>query len=380
MREWLKSAAVEALYGCLHLVRLCPVRARTVFFSAYAGKRVTCNPEAVCKKLRELYGDEFRLEWCVRDVDSRKLLEEQGFKTVGFNTLAYFYRILTAKVVVLNDLSGCSYLPFGKKQTVVQTWHGCGLYKKVGHDVPGETAGYHRRLRRIAAHIHLFTSGSTSFTKTVIRGAFGYEGEVMETGLARNDILQNETAQNEANRKVRAYYGIDANTPLILFAPTFRNNGDDEALWFENESVKTALQSRFPGYKLLVRTHYMAKTIATDALDVTAYPDMQELLCAADVLVSDYSSCIWDFSLTAKPCFLYAPDLSSYRCERDFYLDIHRWPFPLAQTPEELAQNLLQFDPAAYTNAVREHLSALGSCENGNAAESLCQFIAGRAR
>lgn len=376
MREWLKSAAVWALYGCLHLFRLCPVRARTVFFSAYAGKRVTCNPEAVCKKLRVLYGDKFNIEWCAQDEDARKSLEAQGFKAVGFDTFSYFYRILTADVVVLNDLSGCSYLPFGKKQTVVQTWHGCGLYKKVGHDVPNETAGYHRRLRRIAKHIDLFTSGSTTFTETVIRGAFGYTGDVMETGLARNDILLDETARAAANAKVRAFYGIDENTPLVLFAPTFRNNGDTDEMWFEDETVKSALQSRFPDYKVLVRTHYMAKEAQSQtALDVTAYPDMQELLCAADVLVSDYSSCIWDFSLTEKPCFLYAPDLSDYQCERDFYLDIHKWPFPLAETTEELAQALLQFDLAAYTQAVREHLSQLGSRERGNAAETLCEFI-----
>ncbi len=381
MREWLKSAAVEALYGCLHLFRLCPVRARTVFFSAYAGKRVTCNPEAVCKKLRALYGDEFKIEWCVRDEKSRRALDAQGFKTVGFNTLAYFFRILTAKAVVLNDLSGCSYLPFGKRQTVVQTWHGCGLYKKVGHDVPNETAGYHRRLRRIAKQIDLFTSGSTTFTKTVIRGAFGYTGDVMETGLARNDSLLDEAARESANAKVRAFYGFGEKTPLILFAPTFRQDSDADEMWFEDDAVKTALQSRFPNYKVLVRTHYMAKEAQSQtALDVTAYPDMQELLCAADVLVSDYSSCIWDFSLTEKPCFLYAPDLSDYQCERDFYLDIHKWPFPLAETTEELAQQLLQFDVAAYTQAVRTHLSELGSRESGRAAESLCEFVAEKAR
>ncbi len=381
MREWLKSAAVEALYGCLHLFRLCPVRARTVFFSAYAGKRVTCNPEAVCRKLKETYGDEFKIEWCVRDEETRKALDTQGVKTVGFNTFAYFYRILTAKTVVLNDLSGCSYLPFGKKQTVIQTWHGCGLYKKVGHDVPGETAGYHRRLHRMAKHIDLFTSGSTTFTETVIRGAFGYKGDVLETGLARNDMLQNEATRAVANRKVRAFYGLDEKTPLILFAPTFRDDGETETMWFENEAVKAALKARFPGYILLIRTHYMAKQAsAENALDVTAYPDMQELLCAADMLVSDYSSCIWDFSLTEKPCFLYAPDLSDYQCERDFYLDIHKWPFPLAETTEELAQNLLQFDLVAYKQAVSEHLSELGCRETGRAAETLCEFIVSHTR
>ncbi len=381
MRDWLKSAAVEALYGCLHLVRLCPVRARTVFFSAYAGKRVTCNPEAVCRKLHEQYGDRFKIEWCARDKKTREALKTQGFKAVGYNTLPYFYRILTADVVVLNDLTGCSYLPFRKRQTVVQTWHGCGLYKKVGHDVPDETAGYHRRLRRIARHIDLFTSGSTTFTETVIRGAFGYTGDVMETGLARNDVLLDPAAREAANRKVRAFYGLDEETPLLLFAPTFREHSDTDEMWFEDSAVKTALQSRFPGYKVLVRTHYMASpATANTALDVTAYPDMQDLLCAADVLVSDYSSCVWDFSLTEKPCFLYAPDLRDYRCERDFYLDIRRWPFPLAETTAELAQNISQFDDAAYKQAVKAHLSELGSRESGRAAETLCEFILKQAR
>ena len=102
-------------------------------------------------------------------------------------------------------------------------------------------------------------------------------------------------------------------------------------------------------------------------LDVSAYEDMQPLLCAADVLITDYSSSVWDMSLTGKSAFLYCPDIAAYRRERDFYTDIDTWPYPLARSGPELIQNIRAFDPAEYAQAIQAHHAALGICESGRA-------------
>ena len=109
--------------------------------------------------------------------------------------------------------------------------------------------------------------------------------------------------------------------------------------------------------------------------NATAYPDMQDLLQCADVLLTDYSSCMWDFSLMHKPCFLYARDISEYRGERDFYTPIEDWPFPLASNNDELAQVIADFDEDTSHAAVDRHHEELGSTESATAARQCAERI-----
>ena len=131
-----------------------------------------------------------------------------------------------------------------------------------------------------------------------------------------------------------------------------------------------------------MRSHpHLAKDIFAKAnrhnrvIDVSSYVDMQELLAASDVLITDYSSSMWDFSFTGRPCFIYANDLSSYKMERNFHTPIDEWPFPLAERNEELKSNILNFDQHDYECKVRQHHEELGSYENGNASFELCNII-----
>ena len=110
-------------------------------------------------------------------------------------------------------------------------------------------------------------------------------------------------------------------------------------------------------------------------IDASSYPDMQELLCAADVLITDYSSSMWDMSLTGKPCFIYATDIADYQQERDFYTPINEWPFPIAQNNQELASVIQNFDEQKYAADVQHHHDALGSCETGHASQTVGDFI-----
>ncbi|MBR3289950.1 MAG: CDP-glycerol glycerophosphotransferase family protein [Clostridia bacterium] len=369
MRDLIKGLAISTLRGLLRGFWLLPIRQTRVFFSSYEGRSTACNPRAIYEQLRRRHAGRFEAVWCVNDPDKQKALQAEGAQTVRYHSLSYFRTLLTARAVVFNDLQGCSYLPFRRGQFVVQTWHGCGLYKKVGHDVPNQSAGYHARLSWMTRRISLFLSGAQAFSDTVIRGAFGYEGEILQSGLPRNDVLLSETDRAAAARRVRETLGLPADRKLLLYAPTFRDHGAAHGHFLQRADVREAIANILGGeVTCLVRTHYMdALTEKGGAVDVTAYPDMQELLAAADMLVSDYSSCIWDFSLTRRPCFLFADDLSAYQTERDFYLDIHRWPFPLATNEDELLENLRAFDRPSYEAAVAAHLSELGSFETGQA-------------
>ena len=144
--------------------------------------------------------------------------------------------------------------------------------------------------------------------------------------------------------------------------------------------VINSLESRYHrDVVVLFRKHHALKidNRIENVIDVSDYPDMQELLCAADILISDYSSTIWDFSLTKKPCFLYCPDLDYYINEdRGTYTPIETWPGILCRTNEELEQAIQTFDEVEYVKKVEKHHRDMGSYESGTACEQVCKRIA----
>ena len=109
--------------------------------------------------------------------------------------------------------------------------------------------------------------------------------------------------------------------------------------------------------------------------DVTDYPDMQELLAAADMLITDYSSCIWDYSFLYRPCFLYTPDLREYLAKTGFYVDIHEWPFPICENMEDLEKQIRSFNEEKNRARIMEHHQQMGSYESGHACEAVCSWI-----
>lgn len=354
MKELIKTAGSFGIRTAMRLFHLLPIKKKQVFFSAYSGHQYTCNPKYISEYLSKTY-PELQLVWCYRD---KPFDAAPAQSLVRYGSFSYYRAILTSGVVVMNDLQNCSYIPFRKKQTVIQTWHGSGLYKKVGRDVPNNTFWNDRRLRWTTKRIAYFISGAAAFTETVIRGAFGYDGEVKSCGLPRNDILLNAACRDEIAKKVRTRLGLKEDAHVILYAPTFRGSGDPSQQELEAERVLAACRTRFgKECVLLVRSHHTLTDrrgqTAADTVDVSQYPDMQELICAADSMISDYSSCIWDFSLTGKPCFIFAADLTAYRVDRDFYMDVFRWPFPIALSNDELETAILQFDTNTYAENLK---------------------------
>ena len=113
----------------------------------------------------------------------------------------------------------------------------------------------------------------------------------------------------------------------------------------------------------------------TWSADVTDYPDMQELLAAADMLITDYSSCIWDYSFLYRPCFLYTPDLEQYLAKTGFYIPIQEWPFPICRNEQELEDAIDSYDAGQNRKAIQKHHQKMGSFESGHACEKVCERI-----
>lgn len=377
MKQRIKYAIEHGVQNALQLFRVLPLKPRVSFIS-FSGRQYSDSPRRISETLAALH-PEIQQIWAFEEPERFAFLREQGIKAVKYKSLEYLYYVMTSQVYV-DNAEFWSALKFRPGQMVLETWHGGGAYKRVGGHRIDVNAQAQRHAVEKMNKITLFLSSSKAFTQYVIRGAYQYQGEVLECGLPRNDeLLHPDPAAAE---RVRSALGIAPGTKVLLYAPTFRNSHTLDLYDVDFARLKAALNQRFGGqWAILLRMHYYlsdkVKAIGLPFVrDVTGYPDMQELLICSDVLLTDYSSCMWDFSLLHRPCFLYARDIAEYRGERDFYTPIESWPFPLAADNDALEAAVARFDEDRYRAAVDRHHADLGSTESGSAAKQCAERIA----
>lgn len=228
----------------------------------------------------------------------------------------------------------------------LQTWHGTPLKRihRAAISCPDGPA-MDALDSDIARWDHLITPSRAG--TALLRAAFGYSGEVWETGYPRNDAL-NASDRDERRARLRRQLGLAEAETAVLYAPTYR---DDDAIEREVPFAldPTALVDQLgEGHRLLLRRHYFLgqqQPFRGDERirDVSAHPDVADLYLAADVLVTDYSSVIFDFAVTGKPILLFAYDLEHYRDRlRGFTLDLDvDMPGPILYNQDQLAEALL---------------------------------------
>ena len=301
--------------------------------------------------------------WLARDAAAVQRELPAGIRAVAWKSPAALRELATAGVWVANHNLGHFVRHCGlvKKpgQRYYQTWHGSFGIKRCT-----ETLG--------AAEARMLDGffANCTWEATLARGWFGPSVSLHMTGHPRNDpVVQSRGRAPGAAR-------------TLLYVPTFRDDGSQEAYLVDFAAVAAALARRWPAdWKVQVRLHpNMRKKgvrlpFAGDVEDVTDYPDIQELLAAADAVISDYSSCIFDFALSGRPAFVYAPDRAKYETERGFYYPLAETPFPVAESPAALAAAIAAFDEAAYARRCADFFAAKGSAEKGDAAAQAAEII-----
>lgn len=358
-----------------------PIDGHKVFIDCFEGLGYRCN----CKYLAEaLKKYDYEIVWNLSDRAVDDIPE--WITKVKRYSFEYFREVYTSKIYITND--GVEpKIHKRENQIFICSWHGAGPFKKTNIDLCPMNAELKKYFEEMYRNIDIFVSPS-KFNTQVIRRAFGYEGEILECGSPRMDCLLNK---NNFRDKICGYYKIDPKSKIVLYAPTFRKSsiGDEgsSVTSFEKydikwEMIRESLEKRFGGsFVLLYRFHHMLYRFAEsrmaypDAINVTLYPDVQELLGAADVLITDYSSIMWDFSLQRKPVFLYQNDVDEYIRDRGFYSDIEEWPYIKARTSEELSEKILGFDNDKYVAELNQFLEKYGTFDDGHACERTIEHI-----
>ena len=314
-----------------------------VFLESFGGRSAGDNPAAICEDLAA-HGVGAPLWWSVVDGTVRV---PAGARPVVVGSPQWVEALRTSRVIVTND-----HLPFWfskrEGQYLLQTWHGTPI-KKLLHDAPrAVTLRYRRLMDRQVPQWDLLLAQSPQAGRR-LQQALGYRGPVRVGEYPRNVRLLGGA---EVRRRVRHELGIAPGQPVILYAPTWRESlrpstGAAGCAAAHGPGPVGALDgprlAELLDAVVLMRSHHMNRAgCVPGMIDVSGYPSVEELMLAADILVSDYSSIFFDFALTGKPAVVYAPDLASYRdVERGLYGD---WPLgsglPVAADHDELASHL----------------------------------------
>ncbi len=341
---------------------LFPMNSKKIIFMSYSGLQYSCNPKYISDYIKDNYKD-YELIWVFQEPE--KHLLDPKFKKVKYLSLRYFYTVVTSQFCISN--TGFNRFFFIRKsQRFVQTWHGGGAYKRRSLN---QDKNCFQKLLDIQHDdmITDFISSSEYFTKYFIMDSV-YKNRILKTGMPRNEFLiRNKNNGNFINLKRKNIEGVGEGNFLILYAPTWRDDGSIYEFPDFNKIMNTIERVFNKKTTLLLRSHHyqeLKSSLDCNYIDVRNYPDMQELLLISDMLISDYSSSIWDFSLLEKPCFLYTPDLKYYEDMRGFYTPIRTWGFDVCQTSEELDDAIKRFVPIVYCEKIYKMHKQFNSYEN----------------
>lgn len=343
---------------------------------SYYGKGYDCNPKYLTEYLRNnlnLY--RWDIVWAFNQPDQYKQLT--GIRRIKTMSFRYFYDLCTAKVILTNYRMP-EYFHKRKKQYYIQTWHSSLRLKHIEKDAQ-ETLKpeYIKMAKQDSRQCDLLISGCRLSTQ-IFRRAFWYEGPILECGTPRNDYLMQP--QKDNTTRIKQALGIPRHKKIILYAPTFRKNHNLEIYDLEYKNLQQWVEEKWGGeWCVCIRLHphldssKLHITWDEQLKDVTRWQDIQELLSVTDVLISDYSSLIFDFVFTKRPCFLYTPDIEEYiNQDRRLYFKIEDLPFEMAISQEMLKQKILTFDQAQYEENLQHFMQKIRSFEAGNA----CKYLA----
>ncbi|MFF4246665.1 CDP-glycerol glycerophosphotransferase family protein [Streptomyces sp. NPDC001822] len=326
-----------------------------VLYSSFDGRQFSDSPRAVQEELaRRDTGVEHL--WVVRD---QQAAVPAGVRAVALHSAEWHEALARSRWIVTNTQLP-EWFERSEGQFVVQTWHGTPL-KRIGRDLAGTAfadAAYIESMPRRAAQWSVLVSPNR-FSTPVLRRAFGHTGEVMECGYPRNDLLYAPDRAKTA-AAVRQSLDVPDGKRVVLYAPTWREDRPRRSglygldLQLDLEQARKALGD---DHVLLVRRHYLVGgSIPGDDFvrDVSRHPDVAELLLISDVLVTDYSSLMFDFAQTGRPMLFHTYDLEHYRDTlRGFCFDFEkRAPGPLITASADVVEALR--DPDAATAGHRD--------------------------
>ena len=370
-----KLNIIKILSIPLFIFRIFPIKNNQILFENFTGKGYGDNPKYIANELLKK-SDEYKLYWVVRK--RIKLKFPKNIIPIKLYSLKYFYILSTSKVWISNSRFD-QYVVKRKNQFYIQTWHSPLRLKKIEYDAYENLSDYYKKVMiNDSKNIDLMIAGC-DFSYDIYKTSFNYKGTIKKTGTPRCDMFFNKQKCIEIKKRLCEEFKIPKNKRIVMYAPTFRKKGIDlkkfniEKIYDSIDDGNTILLLRFhPSSKFDIKINN------NDIINVSEYPDMQELICLEDIMITDYSSCCFDQMIAGKPCLLYVPDLDSYLShERNLYFDFNELPFPIIKNYKDLKKGIININSEECVNKINDFKKRINLYENGNATKKIVKFIEG---
>lgn len=383
---WRLNRAFMAFGNLFSLIIRCftKVKPGRAMFWAYTFKQYSCNPRYLSEYLIENNPD-FEIYWVFRrKVDTKNV--DKRIKCVRYLSLKYFLLVNTAEFFITNARTDPYRMYWTKRpsQKYLMLWHGGVALKKIEKDAGDKLKYSYLKKAKIDSKVCDLMISGCGFQTKLLKESFWYSGEILEKGIPRCDIFFDKGRHIEFEKRVRSTYSIPESNRIVLYAPTFRVDRSIVPYKIDWGKVIPELEKVFDGngVTVLIRLHpNLIGKVDTSSLtcydnvkDATLYHDMQELLCVTDLLITDYSSSMFDMGMLKRPCILYATDIEKYN--RGYYFKFDELPFPLSRNEEELLDTIRNFKTGEYKKDLQEFFdSHIGMVENGTSSKALSEWM-----
>ncbi len=388
LKEALKNGIKSIILFGYHIcIKLLPVDPNILLFESNLGRNYTGNPKAIYEEIvRQGLDKKYRCYFIFEDT---KIVIPGTAKKVKRNRFRYFLLFARAGVWI-SDSRFPMYIIKRPECRYIQTWHGTPL-KKLALDMDtvfmaGEKGidDYKKNFYENAQTWDYLIS-QNHYSTEIFRRAFGFKKEMLEIGYPRNDILfQMNHPEDISNLKLRL--GLPLDKRIILYAPTWRDNEFyGQGKYKFNPSIDFSLLQEALGEDsvMIVKYHYLVM----DRIDWSCYGgfiysfdmsyDIALLYLVSDLLITDYSSVMFDYNLLKRPMFFYCYDLEEYKDTlRGFYFDfLEEAPGPVVLTTQELIHAILNYNPEDFRKKQEAFTEKYNHLDDGLASKRIVQLI-----
>ena len=362
-----RQANERRWYGIFR--RFLPLNKKKVLFESFSKRTFSDNPKAI---YQELAARDAGYE-CVWSLVNAKTDVGSGGKVVRFESLRYWYHMATSKYIVSNFNQ--YRLRRRKGQVVTNTMHGVPL-KHMGLSV-AKSPNTIQNMKRTFASWDYFVTPCDYMSDILTGPHYGFAGEFICAGYPRNDVVIAGGKDEQMRQEVRARLGVPQGKKVILWAPTWRTKKRFD-LKLDLDVMRQALGDE---YVLVLRAHYLEsayvpKGVYNDfVLNGHEYENVGEMMFAADALITDYSSIMFDYSLLRRPMVFFAWDYDHYMNEaRGMYFDLREefGSLVAANTDEVIAKFK---DSAALEADLARFHDKFNQYDKGDAAKKVCDKL-----
>ncbi|MGL4670381.1 MAG: CDP-glycerol glycerophosphotransferase family protein [Methanobacteriaceae archaeon] len=372
--------------------RFIPVQDNVIIFESSVGRNYSGNPRYIYEEIvKQGFDKKFKCVWFLEDIS----IEIPGnVLKVQRPSFKFFYYFAVAKIWII-DSRHPKWVRKRDNVTYIQTWHGTPL-KKLALDMDYLNMGgntdiktYHSDFKNNSA-LWDYLIAQNQFSADIFKRAFAFNKEILTVGYPRNDILINKNNEKDIN-EIKERFNIPKDKKIILYAPTWRDNSYHQEGYYkfstkmDYDLMKNELEKE--GYILILKYHYLVK----ENIDWSSYNgfiydcnekwDIQELYLIADVLITDYSSVMFDYSVLKKPMIFFTYDLEEYKDElRGFYFDlIEEAPGDIVKTNKQLIESIKKASLFEYENKYKDKYNKFyekfSSLEDGKAGAKVVDLI-----